>query len=66
MNNDALSSTGNEWDETKVPSDTLDFARYIAGIASRITAGDADPAAVNWRYVRDRALSAIFAAENGR
>lgn len=66
MEKNAIRADREGWDESRVPADAIDFARYVALIASRITAGEADPAAVNWRYVRDRALSAIAVAEKGR
>lgn len=52
--------------ETVVPTEMLDFVRYVAGIASKITIGEADPDAVNWRYIRDRAASAMLASESRR
>ena len=42
-----------------------EFIRYIALLASRVTAGETDPAAINWRYLRDRA-SVALACDGGQ
>lgn len=36
-----------------------DFIRYVALLASRVTAGETDPAGINWRYLRDQAAVAL-------
>lgn len=45
------------------PADAMEFVRYVADLACRITAGEAHPDSVNWRYIRDRAASAIRNSE---
>ena len=38
---------------------TKAFLRYVAAIASKVTAGETDPTQLNWSYIRDQAFLAI-------